>query len=158
MASTVFGSIVIQNANQLGDVTRRELLAAEAITPGELLEIASATTVGPHSGAAGFLQGKLVALESQTPDHDTNPSIDEDYDIGDTVYYAEGKPGDIFYMFLAAQETTVMNPPSPLVSDGAGALTVAVVGAGTLEGSVVGVANEVVAAGGARARIQVRIT
>ena len=75
MASDVYHSIVIQTANQYGDVTRKESLAAAAITPGELLDFDSATTVNAHGVAAGFLQGKLVALETQTPDDEDNPPL-----------------------------------------------------------------------------------
>lgn len=157
MASSVYHSIVIEAANALGDVTRREGLAAATITPGELLDWDSATTVNAHGVAGGVLVGKMVALESQTPDSETADAINVDYASGDTVYFAEGKPGDVFYMWLAAQETTVANV-SQLISDGAGALTVETVDGATLANSIVGVATEVVAAGGARARVKVRIT
>ena len=159
MASTVYHSIVIQAANEFGDITRREKLAAAAITPGELLDFDSATTVNAHGVAGGVLQGKLVALETQTPDSATAANIDVDYASGDTVYFAEGKPGDVFYMWLAAGQSALMNPPSQLISDGAGALTVATVDAATLTNSIVGVADEVKdnSGGGTRVRIKVRI-
>ena len=157
MASTLNHGIVIQTADRDGDVTRRESLAAAAITPGELLQFDSATTVNAHSVVAGVLQGKIVALETQTPDDETNPTIDVDYDAADTVYYVEARPGDILNMWLAAGETTVMNPPSQLQSDAAGALAVVAVGAGTLANSIVGVADEALVAGVARARCRVRI-
>lgn len=159
MAGTAYRTIVIQVANEQGDVTRRESLAEAAVTPGDLLNFASATTVQPHNAAAGVLQGKLVALETQTPDSETAHSIDTDYDVGDVVYYAEGKPGDVFYMWLADGQTAVMNPPSQLQSDGAGALNVVVVADTTLVNSIVGVAEEALdnSVGGAPARIKVRI-
>lgn len=158
MASTAPKTIVLQVANQLGDVTRRESLAYYSdIVPGHLLNHRSATTVGVHNVADGFCEGKMVALETQHPDSETLKSIIQPYATGDTVYYAEGKPGDIFYMWLAAQNEAVMTPPSPLASNGDGTLKVVVVGAGTLEGAIVGVADEAIAAG-ALSRIRVRIT
>ncbi len=157
MASTLYHKIVIETADPLG-VTRRELLASAAVGPGELLEVSAAGTVAPHSGDAGVLQGKLVALESQHPDAESAQAIDTDYASGDTVYYAEGQPGDVFYMFLANGENAVMNPPSQLESDGAGALDVITPGAGILENSTVGVAEEALNNGtGSPARIRVRI-
>lgn len=158
MAKTHPDTIVLQVANQQGDVTRREKLASSAnILPGHLLEIDAATTVDIHGVADGFLQGKLVALETQHPDAETTDTIDIAYAAGDSVYYAEGKPGDIFYMYLAAQNEAVMTPPSPLASNGDGTLKVVVVGGATLEGAIVGVADEAIAAG-ALSRIRVRIT
>ncbi len=158
MASTLYHKIVIESASPLG-VVRREKLASAAVGPGELLIQSAAGTVEPHSGAAGVLQGKLVALESQHPDAESAQAIDTDYANGDTVYYAEGRPGDIFYMFLANGQTTVMNPPSQMESDGNGHLNVSGGGAGILENSIVGVAEEVLAnATGLPARLRVRIT
>lgn len=158
MASTTYHSIVIQTANQEGDVTRLENLAAAAITPGELLEKASATTVQAHSAAAGAAVPRLVALETQTPDDEDDFSIDVDYASGDTVYYAAAKPGDEFYMWLAAGENAAVN--ALLQSDGNGELQVlaAVVDA-TLAESVIGRAVAAVdnSAGVVPARVRVRM-
>lgn len=157
MASTTFHDIVIQTANQLGDVTRLEALAAagSAITPGQLLEHpAAAATVQEHAVAAGSATPKMIALQTQTPDDEDNFSIDVDYAAGDTVYYAVAKPGDVFYMWLAAGELSAIG--SLLQSDGNGDLAVlAAIVAGTLGESVVGIAEEVVNAV-ARARVRVR--
>lgn len=158
MAKTTFGSIVIQAANQMGDVTRLEALAAAAVTPGELAELTSAGAIQAHSAAAGTLeQGKIFVLESQTPDDEDDFSIDVDYASGDTVYYMQAKAGDEVYAWLAAQENAAIT--DSLESDGAGALAVATVGVGTLANSIVG--SPVVAVdnsgGGTRVRIRVRV-
>lgn len=158
MAGTTFGSIVIQAANQAGDVTRLEALAAAIVTPGELAELTAAGAIQAHSAADGTLeQGKIFILENQTPDSETAFSINVDYASGDTVYYAQGKAGDVFYGWLAAGENAAIT--SSLGSDGAGALKVVTVGVGTLANSVVG--SPVVAVdnsgGGTRVRIQVRV-
>lgn len=148
MASTTFHDIVIQNANQQGDVTRQEALAVagSTITPGLLLEhTAGAATVQEHATAAGSVTPRMIALQTQTPDDEDDFSIDVDYAAGDIVYFAVGKSGDRFYMWLAAGETSAVG--SLLQSDGAGALTVlAAIVAATLGESVVGIATEAVVA------------
>lgn len=152
--------ITLQTANSEGTVTRRESLAGVAnITPGELLTTSAANTVIQHNVANGVLDGKKVALETQTPDDEVNITIDVDYANGDTVYYAEGVAGDEYYMWLAAGETSVVAPPSQLQSDGAGALVVSAGGAGILANSIVGYAAEAInnAAGIVAVRQRVRI-
>lgn len=157
MASTTWHDIVIQAANQQGDVTRQEALAAaaSAITPGQLLEHpAGAATVQEHATGAGSATPRMIALQSQTPDDEDNFSIDVDYAAGDIVYFAVARPGDRYYMWLADTETAVIG--SLLQSDGNGDLAVlAAIVAGTLGESVVGRAVNAVnnAAGGAPARI-----
>jgi hypothetical protein len=138
-------------------LTRREAQGHEAITPGELLAFNSDEELIPHGSAAGVLAGKLVALESPTADSSTTAAIDVDYAADDTVYYAVGKPGDKFLMWLKSAEVTVRGI-TQLVSDGAGALQAQVVDANTLSGAIVGVAAEdKTAAGGVRARVLVEI-
>ena len=153
MASSTYHSINISG----NEIVRREALADAAIPPGELLEINADEEAAPHSGAAGVLPGVLVALEDPAAAAGTTEAIDVDYDAGDTVYYAVGRPGDVFYIFLAASQTVVKGV-TQLQSDGAGALTPVTVGATTLEKSVVGVADEDKTTGGTRARIRVMIT
>lgn len=160
MANTVFGTVIIQHANEEGDVTRREALAAagSSITPGLLLERPAATTVQEHSTAGGVLEGKLVAIETQTPDSESALTIDVDYAVGDTVYYVEGKPGDIFYMWLAASQAAVMG--TMLVSNGDGMLKLSSPSppdATVVTNTIVGTPHVPVTTGGAAARIQVRI-
>ena len=87
-----------------------------------------------------------------------------DVELGENVHYLVPKSGDKLYMFLADGQTSVVD--GPLESDGAGALQVhtpqAVDEGGTATytinvDAVVGYAEEVVTASGARARIRVRI-
>lgn len=160
MASAVFHDIVIQNANAMGDVTRQEALSAagSAITPGQLIEWAAATTVQEQSVAAAGLTPKMVALTTLTPDDEDNPSIDVDYAVGDRVYFCVPKPGDRMYMWLADGETAAAN--ALLQGDGNGDLAVlAAIVAGTLDNSVVGRTVVAIdnALGGAPARIIVEI-
>lgn len=135
MAETTLRTIVVQ-AGPMG-VTRQEALAGEAsIKPGHLLEISGGNVV-THNTADGFTQ-KLIALESQHADSDTLATIDVPYANGDTVYYAVAAPGEVYYMLLAANENVTAGV-TPLVSNADGTLKAAVIGAGTLEGAVVGV-------------------
>lgn len=135
MAETTYRTIVIQ-AGPMG-VNRQEALAGEAnIKPGMLLEISSGNVVS-HNTADGFNE-KLVALESQHADSDTLATIDVVYPNGDTVYFTRATPGDVLYMLLAANENVTAGV-TPLASNADGTLKAAVIGAGTLEGGIVGV-------------------
>lgn len=153
MASSTYHSIVIQAQ----EVTRKEALAGEAsIKPGHLLEWSSGNLV-THNSAGGVLPNKLIALESPTPNDESNASIDVAYANGDRLYYAVGKPGEVYYMWLAAGENA--SKGSQLISDAAGGLTVATVDASTLANAIVGVAAEAKdnSGGGAAVRIKVEI-
>jgi hypothetical protein len=152
MASSTYHTIAVQ----YNELTRLEALAHEAITPGELLLINSDEELTPHSADAGVLPGKLICLESITPDTSTTASIDLDYAANDTAYYAQAKAGEVYYMWLKASETVVKGV-TQLVSDGAGALKGATVDATTFENSVVGIAEQDLTAGIARTRCLVRI-
>ena len=157
--TTTQHTIVVQSGN-LNGVVRREALADEALTPGHLVRFDADEELEKHGTADGVLVGKLVVLENPTPDTYTYPTtaaIDIPYAANDTCYYAEGVPGDIFNMILASSVTAVKGI-SQLVSNGDGTLKVATVGAGTLAGAVVGVADQDVTSGTATARCRVRIT
>lgn len=152
MASTSYHTIAIE-----GGAIRLEALADAAITPGELLEINADEEAAPHSADSGVLPGKLIALEDPAAVAGTTAVIDVDYDTGDTVHYAWGQSGDLFYMWLKAGESAVKGV-TQLVSDAAGALKAKTVDANTLENSVVGIAAEdKTAGGGVRVRVLVRI-
>ncbi len=153
MASSVYHTItVVANDDQV----RKEALAHEIITPGQLLEINADEEAAKHSAAAGVLPNKLIALETQTPNAESSAQVDATYAAGDTLYYAVGRPGEVYYMFLAAGQTVVKGV-TQLQSDGAGALTPVSVGATTLTNSIVGVAAQDLTAGGAATRCLVEI-
>jgi len=151
MASSTYHNIALQGA-----AVRGEALADAALTPGHLLEINTDEEVLKHATADGAHLGPLVALESPTADPSASAAIDTAYAAGDTVYYAVGQPGDVYYMSLAANQTAVKGI-SPLVSNGDGTLKVAVIGAGTLEGALVGVPAVDKTTAGAVGRVLVRI-
>ena len=158
--TTTDHTIVIVSANKDG-VVRREAIADEALTPGYLVRFDADEELENHATAEGVLVGKLVVLESQTPDTDdyaTTAAIDIPYAADDLAYYAEGQPGDVFNMLLANGEIAVKGV-SQLGSNGDGTLKVVTVGATTLANSVVGVADADLAnTTGAAARLRVRMT
>lgn len=129
-----------------------EANAEGAITPGHLLVRTSATQVGVHATADGPAEA-LFAL--------TDPSLSKDWDEayanGERVAFAACKRGDQINAILAASQTAVIDPPSPLVSNGDGTLKVATVGTSTLEGAVVAYARQAITTTGAVARIIVEV-
>lgn len=156
--TTTLHSIIVELANLEG-IIALERLGSGTVTPGHLLDVTGGA-VRSHNTADGVCPGKLVALENQTPDTQASPTaaaIDITYASGDTVYYAQASPGDVFNMIIAASETTV-DGVSQLVSNGDGTLKVVTVATTTLTEAVVGVADEAVTSGTVVARCRVRIT
>lgn len=155
MASSTYHTILVRAT---GEIARREMAAGEAsILPGYLLEQTGATVV-THTVADGPVTLKLIALETQTPNDTSNvtASIDLAYASGDTVYYAVAKPGDRYYMWLAASQNVVAGV-TQLASDGAGCVQAISVTASTLASSIIGVAAESKTTTGSTARLLVDI-
>lgn len=153
MASSTPHTIAIQ-----GGAARLEETSGEAaIKPGHLLAVSSGEVI-KHATADGTVLPVLVALEAVTAAGVAKAAIDSTYDDGDTVYYAVGQPGDVFYMWLATGNNAV-DGVSPLGSNGDGTLKVVTVAAGTLEGSTVGVpVGSLNNASGSAQRLKVRIS
>lgn len=153
MANSTPHTIAIQNEK----LFRKEAKAAGTITPGHLIQLDSNGEAVVHATAGGVLQGKLIALESQTPDDDDAWSIDVNYVDNERVYYANGKPGEQYYMWLKAGENAARN--AQLESAGDGSLQVESVGTSSLANSIVGVAREAKdnSGGGSAVRILVEI-
>lgn len=134
-----------------------DMVAAAAVTPGELLEI-SGGELQPHSTADGNAV-PIVALEDTTREAAAGvKQIDTDYPIGDTVRAYVPVPGELLYMLLADGEN--VSKGDVLTSDGTGALQAATAAAATSQAqrnSERFMANEDLdnSAGGARARITV---
>ena len=156
--TTTAHTIVVESAN-LNGVVRLEAIADEALCPGELVRFDANEELELHATADGVLAGKMVVLESQTPDTITSPTcaaIDIEYDADDLAYYCQASPGDVLNMFLADSEVGVKGI-SQLVSNGDGSLKVETVDAATLADAIVGTAWQDVTASGAT-RCLVRIT
>ena len=159
MARTTTDHTVVIVAADKNGVVRKEAIADEALIPGYLVRFDADEELENHATAAGVLVGKLVVLETLTPDtaaYPTTAAISIPYEVGDTAYYAEGQPGDVFNMLLADGETAVKGI-SQLISNGDGTLKVETVDGDTIAGSIVGVADADVTASGAT-RCRVRIT
>lgn len=154
MAATGHRTIAIKT-NQV-HVFRGEGIAGEAgILPGELIT-GPDTALLAHDG--GIASPKKIALEADYARNESDLTanrIDIAYANGDQVYYALAQPGEVYYMWLADGQTTAVG--SALIATTAGQLTVTTVDASTLEGALVGLAKEVVAASGAAARVLVEI-
>jgi hypothetical protein len=153
MASSTFKTIAVQFLK----LFRKEAKAAGTITPGHLIQLDSNAEAVVHATAGGVLQGKLIALESQTPDDEDAWSIEINYVDNERVYYAVGQPGERYNMLLKAGENAALN--AQLESAGDGSLQVESVGAGSLTNSIVGVAREAKdnSGGGTAVRILVEI-
>lgn len=156
MAATNPKAIVLRSNNAENARQRsREAKAAGAVTPGMLLELTSTGTIQAHATADGVVKGKFVALENPWSDHGSGAAIDHAYATNETVHYLIANPGDELYMLLADSQTIAIG--DPLVSNGDGYLKEATVGAGTLEGAVVGYAAAAVTTSGATGRVKVTI-
>lgn len=114
-----------------------EANADGAITPGHLVVRTSATEVGVHATADGIAQ-KQFALS----DPSLTKAWDAAYVSGERVAFGSFKQGDQVQALLATANNAVLDPPSPLGSNGDGTLKVITVGAGTLEGALVGYARQ----------------
>lgn len=133
----------------------QELVCSAAITPGHLVEISSGQ-LRVHGTADGNAM-PAFALEELTPNRTvTTQAIDTPYPSGDTVQWAIGRPGDMFYA-LVPQSAAAIVAGDFLASHGNGCLHKAVTGATFLE-AIVAQAAEAVdnSAGATAARIRVR--
>lgn len=154
MANTVYNTIAVEYK----ELSRLERIAGEAnIKPGHLLEIDASEQVLKHNVANGATPGKLITLETQTPDASTTAQIDIVYASGDIVYHTQGKQGEVFNMWLKAGESAVKGV-TYLRSDGDGQLTaLGTPDASTIAESIVGVAWQDVTGGVSALRCLVRI-
>ena len=132
--------------------------AAEAITPGHLVDFApSGTTTGKlvKHWASGGDGAPWFARERLMPDRGTTAeAIDRPYISGETVNWMMGATGDKFYAFLASGVAVVIG--DPLCSAGNGTLTKA---AGTnvvVADAAESVNNSVAATGPVRLRVYAR--
>lgn len=94
-----------------------ERRAGGTITPGHLIDKASAGTVVVHPTAGGVAEAifaKEDALQGRT--------IDDNYSSGELVFYHEAQKGDVVQAWLAAGITGT--PATKLTSNGDGTLRV----------------------------------
>jgi len=157
--TTTKHTIVIESASKQG-VIRREAVGTALINPGHLIEFKSGGKIGVHA-LAGAPAAQFFALESPTPDtiqHTTTATKDIAYDSGETIYYAQGAPGDVFDAWIPSGDSVVKGR-NFLVSDASGKLTdIGTGNAGVGTGNPVAMAWETVnASGGTAVRCKVLI-
>lgn len=99
-----------------GDPIRKEAIAHEAVTPGQLVNFYTDGTLQKHATAGGNAQPMFVVEEDFVGD-----GIDVAYAANDQVQYIVGRPGDEVYAWLTTSQT--IKKGDPLMSNGAGLLT-----------------------------------
>lgn len=167
MASTTPNTILLAVNGEKRPIYEAE--ADEALTPGELVRFDTDDELEPH-GTAGGYAAKMFVVENPYVDPSSTKAIDTDYALGSYARYIWAQTGDLVYAWLADGENVAKG--APLMSDGAGALKAfAAVSQAVDEGGsatytitvpdavIVAYADEDKnnSAGGARARIKVRV-
>ena len=141
------GVIVLRGASIVGALVREDAAAAEAITPGHLIEFDTVGDLQKHATANGSAK-RLIALSRD----EIGKEITVAYAAGDTVKYAPLVSGCEYNMILAISQTIARG--DALTSAGDGTLHAA---AGTAADRIVAYAAEAVTTGGAAtARIAVQ--
>ena len=153
MAASAPRTILLQTSGSERPVYSDKSAANGNITPGALIELASATTVQPVAAADKF-NARMFAVESAHAPLVNVPNIDQPYAAGDSVYYIYAQPGDLLYAIIDANQTVAVG--ARLAASGVnGRLSVE---ATNVDATIVGVAEEAVTTGaGATARCRVRI-
>lgn len=129
-----YNIIMVQGIGEI----RRELIAAEAITPGHLCERTTAGTVRKHASAGGTVGPVMVALGDELQ----GKEIGDAYASGARVFLVIPQRGDKVYMWLNAGETVSIG--ERLESNGDGLLRAEATGsnASTSNQRIVAVADE----------------
>lgn len=153
MAATTHRTVLLQVNGSERPIYSDKVAANANITPGALIELASATTVQPIATADKF-NARMFAVETAHAPLVNTPNIDQAYASGDTVYFIYAQPGDLVYAIIDASQTVTVG--SRLAASGvAGRLSVETT---NVDGTIVGIAEEAVTTGaGATARCRVRI-
>lgn len=146
--------IILTSVNGAQREPLSDLAANGAITPGDLIERGSNGKLAAIATAGKPNQG-IVALENPFGADDTTPAIDQAYAADDVVFYTYLQPGDQAYMRLAASQTVAIGDPL-VPSATAGCLAKATLDATSVEGALVGFADEAVTTTGSVGRIRVR--
>lgn len=155
MASTTPKTILLQQ-NTNGDF--RPIYgwpAAVATTPGSIVELTSAAKVTPIA-TGGKVNMKMFALENPFNGVINGLAIDQDYPVDEEVRVIYAQRGDVIYARLAASQSCSVGDLL-ITSSTAGCLAKATVDATTLEGAVVGIAEQAVTTTGSVGRIKVRV-
>lgn len=129
-----------------GDPIRKEGLAGQAITPGQLLEwFAGPDRLMLHSTSGGAAQAMFAVEEDIVGDE-----ISDAYASGSTVQYVVARKGDEIFAYLASGQNVAKG--TALMSNGSGQLTTR-----TSTNYVVAFAHEDKDATGGAARVRVEV-
>ena len=155
MAASTPNTILLQVNGDEKPVFERQAATA-VITPGDLLELLTATTV-QACATAGKINQRMFALENPYASDPTQLSLNQTYAVGDQVRYIYWQCGDLVYARLAASQTIavgdVLGPSAT-----AGCLQkIATVDATVVTEAPVGIAEEAVTTTGSTGRIRVRL-
>lgn len=148
--------MAVKTISILGKFIGKEYDAAAAITPGDLLELASATTVQKHS-TANANAAKMFARENDI----FGKNIDDDYAANDVVLCGLYERGAEVYARVAAG-TAAITVGAALASAGDGTVQPVTASAATTEAQrdgIVGYALEAVdnSGGGSAVRIRMEV-
>lgn len=146
---------IVLLATNGGDRPIVDILAGGTVTPGDLLVKGSGGTVTALA-SAGANNNKIFALTNPFATDSTATALSQTYASGDSVRCVYAMPGDLVYARLADTQTVAIGDPLG-ASATAGCLGKLTVSATTLEGAIVGYAEEAVTTSGAVGRIRVRI-
>lgn len=159
MASTTIKIVLVQVNSESGSrpIHDKDLAAVTVIRPGQLLEMNSSEQIIIHASADGPARPTRVAVENPYGSDPTISQIETNYAIADNVRYIYPQPGDLCNMLIEASATLVKGV-TMLASAGDGSLQVITPAAGTVEGTVVGRAEQdITVGGGAAERALVRM-
>lgn len=126
--------------------------AAEAITPGDLLQVTSDGEFEQHDVASGN-QSATFALENAT----LGKTIADNYASGDTVTARQFQPGDQVYARLATSQTIVIGDYLESAGDGTLQKWVQDSTGVYVPKQIVGFALEAVTTTGTASRIKVQV-
>lgn len=148
-------NIIFLEANGALSPAIHERAAASAVTPGDLLSLASTGKVAPLA-SAGAVNARMFALENPYAPDPTKTALEQQWAQDDFVRFVFAQPGDKVYARLAASQTVSIGDVL-IASATGGCLAKATVDASTLAGAIVGIAEEAVTTTGSVGRIRVRV-
>ena len=158
MASTTEKVILVQVNSESGSrpIHNEDPAAVTVIRPGQLLEMNTSEQIIVHASANGPARPTRVAVENPYSSDPTTAVLDVTYAIGDNVRYIYPQAGDLCNMLIEASAVLVKGV-TMLASAGDGSLQAITPDASTVEGSIVGRAEEDITIGGSAARALVRM-
>ncbi len=158
MAKAFPTKIVIQVNSESGTrPIHDDMVGATAtIQPGMLLEVDANEALIRHNSANAISVPRRVAVKNPYGDDLTVSAIADTYAIGETVRYIFPQSGDLLYMLIEASAVLVKGQ-TYLASAGDGTLQAITPDATTVDGAVVGQAEQDITIGGSAGFAHVRM-